>query len=105
MFNQIKDAGYNGIKNMIGTREETLFLDFKAKTDPRTVGLKKEDKRVYAKALSGFSNSSGGVIVWGIDARKDGNTGPDIAREEKPIVYFKRFLTNLNSLISDAWSQ
>ncbi|WP_307416832.1 hypothetical protein [Paenibacillus sp. W2I17] len=54
MFNQIKDAGYNGIKNMIGTREETLFLDFKAKTDPRTVGLKKEDKRVMLKRYLDF---------------------------------------------------
>ncbi|MDT0123888.1 ATP-binding protein [Paenibacillus sp. RRE4] len=102
LFKQIVDGGYNGIKNMIGTTEENLFLDFKRKANPLVDGLKREDKTTYAKALSGFSNASGGVIVWGIDARKEGNTGPDVASEEKPIAGLKRFLTDLNSLISDA---
>ncbi|WP_339307651.1 ATP-binding protein [Paenibacillus sp. FSL R5-0519] len=102
LFKQIVEGGYNGIKSMIGTSEENLFLDFKRKTNPLLDGLKRDDKTTYAKALSGFSNASGGVIVWGIDARKEGNTGPDVAREEQPIAGLKRFLTDLNSLISDA---
>jgi hypothetical protein len=44
----------------------------------------KEDKRNYAIALSGFSNSSGGIIVWGILAKKS-NQGIDCAIELKAI--------------------
>ena len=28
-----------------------------------------EERRNFAKAVSGFANSDGGLIVWGIDAR------------------------------------
>lgn len=50
-------------------QEEYLFLDFKLKTDPRSPNLSKDDKKNYAKALSGFSNTSGGIIIWGINCR------------------------------------
>src|SRR3954447_2610674 len=49
-------------------QEENLYLEFKlvAKSDLS----KKEDKRNFARSLSGFANSSGGLIIWGIDARE-----------------------------------
>jgi hypothetical protein len=34
-------------------------------------------KEYWSKALSGFTNTSGGVIIWGVDARKDPKTKID----------------------------
>jgi hypothetical protein len=62
---------------------ETDYLDFKAKPDrdPKNAKL----KEIWYEALSGFGKSGGGVLVWGIDARKDAATGIDAACNVKPI--------------------
>jgi hypothetical protein len=62
---------------------ESDYLDFKAKPDrdPKNVKL----KEIWYEALSGFGNSGGGILVWGIDARKDPATGIDAACDVKPI--------------------
>lgn len=65
-------------------------------------GLDKDDKKNYAKALSGFSNSVGGVLIWGIEARKLMPDSPDVATNERPISHLKKFLTDLNSLVSES---
>jgi schlafen family protein len=75
-------------------QEEHLYLDFKVANDP---SLSRDDRRNLAKALSGFANSDGGIIVWGIDCRKD-DQGRDVASELKPIPRIATFLTHLNSL-------
>ena len=51
---------------------EELFLDYKRSADNgqgRT--LHSNDRNNLAKAISGFGNSEGGVIIWGIDCRSD----------------------------------
>lgn len=51
---------------------EELFLDYKRSADNGTGGkLHQNDRSNLAKAISGFGNSEGGVIVWGIDCRND----------------------------------
>ena len=58
---------------------EELFLDYKRSADDgagRT--LHTNDKSNLAKAISGFGNSEGGVIVWGVDCR------PDLIRGDVP---------------------
>lgn len=82
-------------------QEENIFLDFKLKTDPSSKKMSGDDKSNYAKALSGFSNTSGGVIIWGVDASKN-EDNVDAAREIKPISHLKVFLNTLNSLLSGA---
>jgi hypothetical protein len=66
-------------------REEDLYLEFKQLTAPdhQPGRLVKEDRKNFAKAVSGFANSAGGVLVWGIIARKD--DGVDAAQELRPI--------------------
>ena len=47
--------------------------------------FKDEDaKKLWSKALSGFANTGGGVIVWGIKAKKDSN-GIDAANDVSPV--------------------
>ena len=73
-------------------REEDLQLDFKIVNDP---SLDKNDRRIFAKAVSGFANSVGGLIVWGVDARKNADN-VDCAQAKPGIPNLKRFLTRLN---------
>lgn len=53
---------------MRGVGQENRLLDFKLLAKPE-FGV--DDQRHLAKAVSGFANAEGGVIVWGVDARRD----------------------------------
>jgi len=103
LFNRIKQEGYILIKKMVAeNQEEHVFLDFKEKKDSSSPGISDDDKRNYAKALSGFSNLAGGVLIWGVKTSKKRQDIPDAAQEEKPILHLKKFLTDLNSLINES---
>lgn len=79
-------------------QEENLWLDFKI---PKSSALNStDDKRNLARALSGFANSSGGLIIWGVDARKNDDS-VDCASKLRPIENIDRLLTRLNALTGD----
>lgn len=59
-----------------------------------------DDKRNLARALSGFANSSGGLIIWGVEARKN-NDGIDCATALKEIDRVALLLSRLNELTGD----
>lgn len=80
-------------------QEEDLHLDFKLVKDASLTS--KDDKRNLACALSGFANSSGGLIVWGVDARKNAD-GIDCAVALQPIPKIALFIGRLNALTGDA---
>ncbi len=82
-------------------RQEDLHLDFKLFASPPE--LSKDDKKNLAKALSGFANSDGGLIVWGVDARKNAD-GVDAAVAKAPIPRIDAVLSRLNSLTGEAVS-
>jgi Putative DNA-binding domain len=82
-------------------QEENLHLDFKAVNDANI--RNKDDRRNLAKCLSGFSNSDGGIIVWGIDARKNAQ-GINGASTRKEITPIKLFVSRLNELTGQAIS-
>lgn len=75
-------------------QEEHLLLDFKTvnKSDLSAT----DDRKNLAKALSGFANSDGGVIVWGVDARKLKPDGPDCANAPKEIDNVATLVSRLN---------
>jgi hypothetical protein len=82
--------------------EESLVLDFKtvSKSDLSNA----DDRRNFAIALSGFANSSGGVIVWGVDARKQGGHGADVAVALRKIDDLPLFVSRLNDLTGSSVS-
>ena len=82
-------------------QEENLQIDFKTTNGSGLTSL--DDKRNFCRAMSGFANSSGGLIVWGIDARKNPE-GIDCATEFKIIDNLPHFLTRLNKLTGEACS-
>jgi hypothetical protein len=75
IFKRILDQGEAAIDNFILSRtSEELFLDFKRSSDKGTGPvLSQIDRNNLAKAISGFGNFEGGVIVWGVDCADDAN--------------------------------
>jgi hypothetical protein len=101
LYKRVIANGENEIDEFIETRaSEELFLDFKRSSDNgNTSRLSQNDRNNLAKAISGFGNSSGGIIVWGVDCSPDVN-GADVARYKVPINNVKRFLGNLQGAVS-----
>ena len=86
-----ESLGIEDIKGFIATREEDLQLDFKTVKPSFT----RDDRKNLAKALSGFANSAGGLIVWGVDARRIDEV--NVASELQPIADLNMLISNLNS--------
>ncbi len=73
-------------------REEDLHLDFKRLNEP---SMDRDDRKNLAKALSGFANSDGGIIIWGIDA-KPNPEGINGAFKKVPIQPIQLTIARLN---------
>jgi hypothetical protein len=88
------------VRTLVETKqEETLHLDFitldsAGMTNPA-------DKRNFARIVSAFANSDGGVVVWGVDARRNAE-GVDCACGLKEIADLARLMSRLNTLTGEA---
>lgn len=79
-------------------QEENLHLEFKTVKSPN---LKSDDdKRNLTRSLSGFANSDGGLVVWGVTAKKGANE-VDCATDLAPVADAALLLSRLNELTSD----
>lgn len=101
IFDRIKSLGERAIDEFIEQRtSEELFLDFKRSSDNgSSAKLTDTDRKNLSKAISGFGNSEGGVIVWGVDCSKD-RDGADVANAKIPIENVARFVGNLQGAVS-----
>jgi hypothetical protein len=86
LFLRIKSGGAAEVLEMIKDEVvEELFLDYKqAATAAPFKSLAHSDRKNLAKAVSGFANSEGGVIIWGVDCRHDPPRG-DVPTKPHPI--------------------
>lgn len=83
-------------------QEENLFIEFKTVVHPNYSEKNKEiDKKNISKAISGFANSNGGVIIWGVKASEN-DKKQDIATSKSPIRELTKFLNTLNRLEGQA---
>ena len=101
IFERLKAHGITAIDGFLAERQvEELYLDFKRSADSGNGShLNQTDRNNFAKAISGFGNSEGGVIVWGIDASVDID-GTDCARAQHPIANARRFESWLQGAVS-----
>jgi hypothetical protein len=101
IFQKLKREGETAIDEFILIRQsEELFLDFKRSADcGQGKKLHNHDLNNLAKAISGFGNSEGGVIVWGVDASPDIDDA-DVAKARKPIENVARFVSWLEGTVS-----
>jgi hypothetical protein len=81
-------------------RREDLMLDFKQA--PKAFDTR-DERKLLAAAVSGFANSAGGLIVWGVDARK-GEDDVDCAQGAVPITDPGLFMSRLTSYAGSAVS-
>lgn len=73
-------------------RSEDLNLDFKLAPSAFS---NRDERKALARAISGFANASGGLIVWGIDARS-GEDDVDCAQEIVPLEDPALFMSRLS---------
>jgi len=101
IFQQIRTGGLGAINAFILSRSsEELFLDFKRSSDcGKGNRLSQNDRNNLAKAISGFGNSEGGVLVWGVDCSQNPQEG-DVAKALVPIEKVYRFKSWIEGAIS-----
>jgi len=101
IIDDIKRQGYKAFEDIIARKEsEKFFIDFKRTEKDDYSGqrtLYTNDKKNFAKAISGFGNSEGGIIIWGIDAA---GSVDDYAKSIKPIDGVDNFKSLLESFVS-----
>ncbi len=100
LIESIKKDKIKAIKNLFIRKEvEQYFVDFKRTKSADYTGkrsLDDSDRENLAKAISGFGNSEGGLLVWGIDTHGTN----DFANLKKPIVCPEQFSSLINGEIS-----
>jgi hypothetical protein len=79
-------------------REEDLYLEFKEKERRDRGELGDADKRAFSKAVSGFANADGGVLIFGIETRRSAD-GIDQAHALKPITAPGTFRSRLTDSV------
>ena len=101
LFDQLRVGGNVALEELLADREaESLFLDFKrSPNDGSAQQLAQDDNKNLSKAISGFANSSGGVVVWGVDCRRDSAAGNEVANKH-PLLDAQGFNTKLQGAIS-----
>lgn len=110
LFEQIKSGGATYIRDELSVgRCEEEYLDFKV-GDAQGPGryqnkqTKKEAKRDLSEAISGFANGEGGVLIFGIDCRKEEIDGQQIDHSVgmveviKPFEWASEFRSELKDL-------
>jgi|SRR5271157_589495 len=101
LFARFVTDGEGTIQSLIDEQvSEELFIDYKRVTnDGENPRLEQADRENFARAVCGFANSEGGVIVWGVDCRNDPQRG-DVPSTKHPIRNVKRFLSYLEGATS-----
>ena len=102
IFQKLIYFGEDAIDEFIINRQsEELFLDFKqaVSVGKNFTTLHRDDRKNLAKAISGFGNSEGGVILWGVECSRDLEVG-DVAKAKVKVKNVHRFLSWVENAIS-----
>lgn len=100
LFARFESEGEAYMDELIGTQQtEFLFLDYKRSADNgggRT--LHQRDRDNLSKAISGFANSEGGVMVWGVEC----DSATDLPSTKMPLDNPAQFRAKVESMITGA---
>jgi hypothetical protein len=81
-------------------REETLHLEFK--TLSSNGSLNRDDRKMIAKAICGFANAEGGLLIIGVETTKI--DGVDAAFDFRPVHNLSRFRSLVTAAIPELLS-
>jgi len=99
LYEHLRDGGERAIEALRENRmEEDLQLEFKTKSSADRYGLSDDDKKSFGECLSGFSNSAGGLLIFGVLCRK-GEDGVDCVQSLHPIIEIDRHASDLRSML------
>lgn len=97
IFESFEASQWERVQDAITRHEsESLFIDFKRKSNAGDGEFGKDDRRNLGEALSGFANSEGGVIVWGMGTER--LNGHDVASAVQPLADIDGVLRELKRL-------
>lgn len=101
LFGRLKKDGLVALERLLAEEEpESPFLDYKcAATSENDLGLAKSDRKNLSKAISGFSNTEGGLLIWGVNARPQKSSQGEFAQKE-PIKNAPAFRSLIEGAIS-----
>ncbi|MGI8744955.1 MAG: AlbA family DNA-binding domain-containing protein [Bryobacteraceae bacterium] len=101
LFAELIAGGETAIDGFIAeARSEELFIDYKKSADDGNGSkLQHTDRGHLAKAISGFGNSEGGIIVWGVTCQHDAVVG-GVPTGKVPISNPKQFVSWLEGAVS-----
>jgi schlafen family protein len=89
IFNSLADL--KGVQQLVVDRsQENVYLELKTKKDRSRPELDESDAWQFSRAVSGFANSDGGVLVWGVETDKEQR-----ASKLKPITAVSDFESRL----------
>jgi hypothetical protein len=101
LFDELRRDGFAAVARMIADKEqEGVALDFKEKSDASNGRLTREDRQTLAENLCAFANSAGGLLVLGIEARKNADQ-IDAASALKPIRELQLFKSEVTRAIGE----
>lgn len=87
---------YRDLESLLNEGEtEGLYLECKSPLSPN---VNQDIQTHLAKAISGFSNTNGGIIIWGIQTTKR-QGGLDVLIQINPIANFSIFLKTIEKKI------
>lgn len=102
LYEDLLAGGEAAIDQLIADRrQESVNLDFKAKPRRDRPDFDRDERKLLARASSGFANSAGGLLVLGVDARKDADDPVDCARAAQPISSIEECCSAAQSLIGE----
>ena len=102
LFSTIKTGGAKEVERLVSERQpETVDLEFKTKAYAGSGDVRPVDRDKLGEVLSAFANSSGGLLIWGIEASK-GPDGIDCATALRPISEIERFRSDVQRLAAQA---
>ncbi|QQR58078.1 MAG: ATP-binding protein [Candidatus Melainabacteria bacterium] len=93
-----KDDAILQVNEMVGKEFENHLLDFKEMRTDSNGDLADSDRTTYSIALSGFGNSDGGVIVWGVECKPTSKDGRDVVQSLKPVKPLSKIIYALRRL-------
>jgi hypothetical protein len=100
LFDQFNALTTSDILAFVADRRgEDLTLDFKLASKNFDHA---DERKVLAATISAFANSSGGLIVWGIDARRGKGDEVDCAQQASPLSNPDLFMSRLVEYASTA---